>query len=816
MTTSDLLRRGAAALLLALPAAAQTTTSYHGVSHQVHQDAFDVLAPQGYRMISLTVSGSLSNAAYSAVWRQVGGPGWVSSHGMSHLQYGIQAMQWTQQGFRPKLVAASGTNGDAVFAAVWVNDGVPAVHAFDLATSSFDATVTSQRNQGNRLVSCAPYVYGNVNRHIAVFEPDASGIAWGAAAHDTEADFGHKFNEFALGHARPNLLAVSEGNRYTQVWSDDRVGAWNAVVGRTWSQFQSDKTQNQNQGLVLTQIAATGTGASARYSGIFQERLTPYSRSFTRTGQAVPEMAGFDTYVETFMQSNRIRNASLAVARHGRLIYARGYTWAEPGSFVTQPTTPFRLGSISKALCGTLAQELIARNVGGFDMDTKLVDYLGIGTYASGAQNVSVRQLIQHTSGMTNDISESAARQWWIDTQNPSILFMPLDERIIVRYAVTRPFTAAGQWVYSNPGNTALGQIIEVATGQDYTAALRDRLFATVGTTALYQQKPRPQNHAPGEVPYFLPGVTLEPSNIFSDYRLLSNQYAREYWDSAGGAVSSALVLARVISGAFCIGDQSPSLLPAARAAALAQTTPAHHVTDGSWYRTHLGGGRYRYEHNGATDGFGAQCVFTSDGLAIVLLTNMSSAIGSASTLVARADQVANWPTHDLFPNYGMAAFGYSPPIGTAQCFGDGSGGACPCGNTGGAGRGCRNQAFSAGAKLEATGIASVSADSVVLRASGTTPTQTGLFFQGTTAVNAGQGAPFGDGLLCVGGSIVRLQVRNASLFGTALSSVSLAAEGGLAAGQTRRYQWWYRDTVSSPCGSAFNLSNSLSLTWGP
>src|SRR6185503_5483435 len=70
------------------------------------------------------------------------------------------------------------------------------------------------------------------------------------------------------------------------------------------------------------------------------------------------------------------------------------------------------------------------------------------------------------------------------------------------------------------------------------------------------------------------------------------------------------------------------------------------------------------------------------------------------------------------------------PATGLGYCFGDGFGTPCPCGNSGGNGRGCANSIFPAGAVLSASGSASVSADTVVLSAS----SMTGgicVFFQG-------------------------------------------------------------------------------------
>ena len=154
--------------------------------------------------------------------------------------------------------------------------------------------------------------------------------------------------------------------------------------------------------------------------------------------------------------------------------------------------------------------------------------------------------------------------------------------------------------------------------------------------------------------------------------------------------------------------------------------------------------------------------------------------------------------------------------VGLAFCFGDGSGTACPCGNSGASGQGCASSASATGARLLATGTVSVATDDLVLQALDSVPLAPGLFFQGDSAVGGGFGLPFGDGLRCAGGNIVRLQVAIAGPGGLASSTVDIAARGGVSAAETQYYQWWYRDSMSSPCGGLFNLSNAVELVWAP
>ena len=149
-----------------------------------------------------------------------------------------------------------------------------------------------------------------------------------------------------------------------------------------------------------------------------------------------------------------------------------------------------------------------------------------------------------------------------------------------------------------------------------------------------------------------------------------------------------------------------------------------------------------------------------------------------------------------------------------AFCFGDGSGAPCPCANTGGPGEGCSNSG-GAGGLLSGGGSVSASADDLVFTASNLLPSQPVLLFVGLDAISGGNGTPFGDGLRCAGGSVVRLGVEVPSANGDAIWGPRLRAQGGWSSGDTRRFQGWYRDP-GGPCSSGFNLTNGIEVTFTP
>jgi hypothetical protein len=72
-------------------------------------------------------------------------------------------------------------------------------------------------------------------------------------------------------------------------------------------------------------------------------------QSIPITGQAVPDLTAYDSVVTSLMQKYQVPGVALAVARDGRLVFARGYGYADTDlQLPVQPDSLFRLGSVTK------------------------------------------------------------------------------------------------------------------------------------------------------------------------------------------------------------------------------------------------------------------------------------------------------------------------------------------------------------------------------------------------------------------------------------------------------------------------------------
>lgn len=152
---------------------------------------------------------------------------------------------------------------------------------------------------------------------------------------------------------------------------------------------------------------------------------------------------------------------------------------------------------------------------------------------------------------------------------------------------------------------------------------------------------------------------------------------------------------------------------------------------------------------------------------------------------------------------------------GIPYCFGTTA--TCPCGNAGLPGNGCANSINPAGANIAAAGVASVAADTVVLTGSGMPPGSPCLYFQGTAQANL----PFGDGVLCIGGQIIRLGIKFNTLAGSSTipSGIDppLSVMGAVPPmGGFRFYSAWYRDAAAFCTTATFNVTNGVGVLWTP
>jgi hypothetical protein len=211
----------------------------------------------------------------------------------------------------------------------------------------------------------------------------------------------------------------------------------------------------------------------------------------------------------------------------------------------------------------------------------------------------------------------------------------------------------------------------------------------------------------------------------------------------------------------------------------------------------------------------------------LVLFTGPAGNPGMISLPITAAGTSNASGAGNLITQFNQAAsaslsvcYTYTPPF-HVFCIGDGSGstGPCPCMNDAPSGTtsGCLNSS-GLGGVLTATGVPSISHDTLHLTITQLPMGAQGWFVQADGALNGGHGAPFGDGENCLQGNIIFMQ--KIAIGGNVLpppGSPPISVLFGIMAGQTKYYQGWYREPHPvGPCGGmSMNTTNGIVVNWG-
>lgn len=140
----------------------------------------------------------------------------------------------------------------------------------------------------------------------------------------------------------------------------------------------------------------------------------------------------------------------------------------------------FRVASITKTMVATLVLQEV--QAGSWTLDTRVEDVIP-GLFPEHPE-VTVRQLLNHTSGIPNGTTELLLSQME-DRNSLEELLAALgrdyadQDHIDVVNAVA--WTEPGEFLYSNAGYVALGMLLEAQTGRTVESLLRQRIFTPAG-----------------------------------------------------------------------------------------------------------------------------------------------------------------------------------------------------------------------------------------------------------------------------------------------------------------------------------------------
>ncbi len=197
------------------------------------------------------------------------------------------------------------------------------------------------------------------------------------------------------------------------------------------------------------------------------------------SGQTAPPSATqIDRYIHEQMTRQNIVGLSVAVVQNNEVTYLKGFGAASLKRHTqVTPQTIFDLASCSKSF--TAMAVLLLWNDGLIDLDKPLKNYILEFQLADEAvsDQITVRELLNQTSGLPGDLSEPLAYQKDSNADNGDA--MKLLVASLKHLHTDRP--PGSSFEYTNLNYNLLGALVERVSGMSFDDFMEERIFTPLG-----------------------------------------------------------------------------------------------------------------------------------------------------------------------------------------------------------------------------------------------------------------------------------------------------------------------------------------------
>jgi len=394
----------------------------------------------------------------------------------------------------------------------------------------------------------------------------------------------------------------------------------------------------------------------------FADKLVPTNVRLTNDDVTGFDNNRIDRVVYSFLRKWSIAGASVAIAKDGKLVFARGFGYIDTALKIqTQPYNKFRIASISKLVTATAIMKLSEE--GKLSLDDKVFGPEGIlnDKYFSNpkdkrAYDITVEQLLSHEGGWTQRYGDQMFMP--ITIADKMGLKPPVSTKDIVRFALDRrlQYTPGKGRSYSNLGYSILGLVIEKITGMSYENYCQEYILHPLGIYDMSIAGNMPWQRAVNETMYYEPADVLPKPSIYGTGEMLPPSYGGNDITALGAAgawIATAPDLMRLCLSVDGFNTRPDILSDTSikfmtdRSYGFAPVGWKGTIYNGNWWRT------------GSFPGTAGMMKRQSNGISWVVLLNSSAWNGPEiysyiSNMMYRVMlRIKTWPENDLF-NYSL------------------------------------------------------------------------------------------------------------------------------------------------------------------
>lgn len=194
------------------------------------------------------------------------------------------------------------------------------------------------------------------------------------------------------------------------------------------------------------------------------------------------EASRIDRAVTGILADTGVPAAQVSVVRGGEVVLSKAWGQASAAAGPATPRMRFQIASISKQFLGALM--LLLEDDGKLSLDDKVSKYM---PEVTGADRITIRQLLNHTSGL---------QDYWPQDYAFAAMEVPTAPGGIVDRWGKKPldYEPGTRWQYSNTGYVVAGMIAEKVGGAHLWYQFENRLFKPLGINPV----PLDATNAPG------------------------------------------------------------------------------------------------------------------------------------------------------------------------------------------------------------------------------------------------------------------------------------------------------------------------------
>ena len=346
-----------------------------------------------------------------------------------------------------------------------------------------------------------------------------------------------------------------------------------------------------------------------------------------RTPKSVEALRGF---IREKIETDTMPGLSVSVVKDDHVVWERGFGFADlAASAPATPSTSYLWFSMTKIVTATAIMRLAER--GDLDLDAPADEYFRGFKVVSQPIPVTVRHLLNHSSGLANPLPI----RWVRPADTPASGHSAFVRRLLTRNRRLR-FVPGERASYSNLGYLVLGEVISETSGAGYEEYVRDEILSPLGMdrTGFAYQEPAGDGAATGYQPLWRPLTPLFraalPRGIVGPrqgrYVSFNPFYVKgpAYGGLVGGVAEAARFVRLHLNGGKVDGTR---LLPTESVAEMQRIVPRGGKRDFGlgWFRSHEAAERRPafVEHLGGGAGFwNVMRVYPEASLGVVMMGN--------------------------------------------------------------------------------------------------------------------------------------------------------------------------------------------------